>query len=240
MWHARSGIVPRVVESGPGGEESRRPHMQRRKRCRTRARRAGGYPAWSRSRSACSPRPGTTGSPRSGSGSGGPARQTWPGCAPRGTRLPAGTGRRMRRRSGSCWTAWDPREGQPRCARCPDRDGGAAPARPSAPPAASRPRRSSPRPQRGQQLRLPPGTSRQISHFGHEPRSCSTPAQVQASRTSCRGCGCQRARHHGPACALTLAVGDAVAVRRVLTSGAAAPTGKRPRTFPERPEREPR
>jgi len=42
---------------------------------------------------------------RSGSGSGGPARQTWPGCAPRGTRSPAGTGRRMRRRSGSCWTA---------------------------------------------------------------------------------------------------------------------------------------
>ena len=79
------------------------------RRCLTRARRKGGstrWPAWSRSRSARSPRPGTTGSPRSGSGSGGPARRTWPGCAPRGTRSPAGTGRRMRRRSGSCWTAW--------------------------------------------------------------------------------------------------------------------------------------
>src|SRR6201995_4651798 len=41
-----------------------------------------------------------------GSGSGGPARRTWPGCAPRGTRSAAGTGHRMRRRSGSCWTAW--------------------------------------------------------------------------------------------------------------------------------------
>ena len=33
-------------------------------------------------------------------------RQTWPGCALRGTRSRAGTGRRMRRRSGSCWTVW--------------------------------------------------------------------------------------------------------------------------------------
>ena len=41
---------------------------------------------------------------RSGSGSGGPARRTWPGCAPRGTRSRAGTGRRMRRRSGWSWT----------------------------------------------------------------------------------------------------------------------------------------
>jgi hypothetical protein len=36
----------------------------------------------------------------------GPARPTWPGCAPRGTRSPAGTGRRMRKRSGWSWTAW--------------------------------------------------------------------------------------------------------------------------------------
>ena len=47
-----------------------------------------------------------TGSPRSGSGSAGRARRTWPGCARRGTRWPTGTGSRMRRRSGSCWTAW--------------------------------------------------------------------------------------------------------------------------------------
>jgi len=47
------------------------------RRCRARARRGGGstrWPAWSRSRSARLPRPGTTGSPRSGSGSGGLAR----------------------------------------------------------------------------------------------------------------------------------------------------------------------
>ena len=75
----------------------------------TRARRGGGStrrPAWSRSRCAPSPQPGTTGSPRSGSGSGGPVRRTWPGCTPRGIRWPAGTGPRMRRRSGWCWTAW--------------------------------------------------------------------------------------------------------------------------------------
>ena len=29
-----------------------------------------------------------------------------PAAAPRGTRSPDGTGHRMRRRSGSCWTAW--------------------------------------------------------------------------------------------------------------------------------------
>ena len=41
-----------------------------------------------------------------GSGSGGPASRTWPGCAPRGTRWQAGTRVPMRRRSGSCWTGW--------------------------------------------------------------------------------------------------------------------------------------
>jgi len=35
------------------------------------------WPAWSRLRSARSPHPGLTGSQRSGSRSGGPARQTW-------------------------------------------------------------------------------------------------------------------------------------------------------------------
>jgi len=33
-------------------------------------------------------------------------RPTWPACTPRGTRSPAGTGHRMRRRSGWSWTAW--------------------------------------------------------------------------------------------------------------------------------------
>ena len=76
---------------------------------------------------------------------------------------------------------------------------------------------------------------------GTSPDHAQPQLQVQASPTSCRGCGCQRARHHSPACALTLAVGDAVAVRRVLASGRpAAPTEKHPRTFPERPERGPR
>ena len=50
----------------------------------------------------------TTGSPRSGSGSTAPARRTWPGCARRGIRSPGGTGRRMRRRSGWCWTVLTP------------------------------------------------------------------------------------------------------------------------------------
>ena len=76
---------------------------------------------------------------------------------------------------------------------------------------------------------------------GTSPDHAQPQLQVQASHTSCRDRGCQRARHHGPAGALTLAVGDAVAVRRVLASGKpAAPTGKHPRTFPERPERGPR
>ena len=36
------------------------------------------------------------------------ARRTWPGCALRGTRSPAGTGHRTRRRSGWSWTALTP------------------------------------------------------------------------------------------------------------------------------------
>jgi hypothetical protein len=67
------------------------------------------WPAWSRSPSARSPRPGTTGSPRSASGSGGLARPAWPGCGPRGTRSPAGTGRRSENDRG--------RAGPPRPAR---------------------------------------------------------------------------------------------------------------------------
>ena len=77
------------------------------KRYLTRARGRGGstcWPARSRSRSARSPLPGTTGSPRPGSESGRLARRAGP-AAPVGPRSLAGTGRRMRRRSGSCWTA---------------------------------------------------------------------------------------------------------------------------------------
>jgi DDE_Tnp_1-associated len=33
-------------------------------------------------------------------------RPTWPACTPRGTRSRAGTGHRMRKRSGWSWTAW--------------------------------------------------------------------------------------------------------------------------------------
>jgi hypothetical protein len=88
VWRARvalSRVGARVVESGPGGENLAASTWRRWKRCRTRARHKGGstrWPAWSRSRSAHSPLPGTTGSPRSGSGSGGRVGQTWPGCAP--------------------------------------------------------------------------------------------------------------------------------------------------------------
>ena len=100
--------LSRVVESGPGGEDL-----------------APG--AWQRLEALpdpCSPQrriyplacliaiavcafttAGNDGSPRSSSGSNASAGQIWPGCAPRGTRSPAGTGRRMTRRSGSCWTA---------------------------------------------------------------------------------------------------------------------------------------
>jgi hypothetical protein len=103
QWHCRAWLSPvltaRIWPRGRGSGW---------KRGLTRARRKGGStrcPAWSRSRSARSPLRGTTGSPRSGSESGGPGRRTWPGCALRGIRLPAGTGHRMRRRSGWCWTA---------------------------------------------------------------------------------------------------------------------------------------
>jgi hypothetical protein len=112
-----------VMELRPGLKDVRRPAelmhayitlsllagLRSWRRCRTRARAGGGsarWPAWSRSRCARSPRPGTTGLPRSGSGSGGLARRTWRGCGRRGIRWRAGTARRMRRRSGSCWTAW--------------------------------------------------------------------------------------------------------------------------------------
>jgi hypothetical protein len=108
-WHCRawgrawSNPVPPVARSWPRGRG------RSWRRCLTRVLRGGGstrWPAWSRSRCARSPRPGTTGSPRSASGSSAPARPTWPGCAPRGIRWRAGTGCRMRRRSGSSWTAW--------------------------------------------------------------------------------------------------------------------------------------
>jgi len=97
-----------VVESGPGGEDLAAGTWQRLEALpdpRSPHGRITRWPAWSRSRSARSPPRGTTGSPRLASGSGGLARKTWPACALRGTRSPAGTGRRMRRRSGSCWPA---------------------------------------------------------------------------------------------------------------------------------------
>jgi hypothetical protein len=106
---ALSRVGARVAGSGPGGQDLAAGMWQRLEALPDRARRKGGstrWPVWSRSRSARSPRPGMTGSPRSGSGSGGPARRTWPGCGLRGIRSPAGTGRRMRRRSGWSWTAW--------------------------------------------------------------------------------------------------------------------------------------
>ncbi len=108
---ALSRVGARVVESGPGGEGLAPLRGSDWKRCLTHARRRAGstrWPAWLRSRSARSPRPGMTGSLRSGSGSSAPTGQIWPGCAPRGTRWPAGTGHRMRRRSGCSWTVLTP------------------------------------------------------------------------------------------------------------------------------------
>ena len=94
VWRARNGIVARGgargrVRSGRGDVPRGRGSGWRR--CRIRARRRGGstrWPAWSRSRSALLLLPGTTGSPRSGSGSGEPGRRIWPGCALRGIRSP--------------------------------------------------------------------------------------------------------------------------------------------------------
>jgi hypothetical protein len=104
---AVSRCGPRTWPRKPGGGW---------KRYLTRARRRGGstcWPARSRSRSARSPLPGTTGSQGPGSELGRLARRAGP-AAPVGPRSLAGTGRRMRRRSGSCWTRLDP----PRSRRC--------------------------------------------------------------------------------------------------------------------------
>ena len=106
---ALSRVGARVVESGPDGENLAAGAWQRLEALPDpRSPRGRVYPlaCLVAIASARSPQPGTTGSPRSGSGSGGPARRTWPGCALRGTRSPAGTGRRMRRRSGWSWTGW--------------------------------------------------------------------------------------------------------------------------------------
>src|SRR5258708_3235643 len=54
------------------------------------------------------------GSPRSGNGPDEPARRTWPACELHGIRSAAGTGHRMRRRSGWSWTGLTPEPSPPR------------------------------------------------------------------------------------------------------------------------------
>ena len=144
-----------------------------------RARRRGGstrWPAWSRSRSARSPLPGTTGSPRSGSGSGGLARQTWPGCAPRGTRSLAGTGRRMRKRSGWCWTAWTR---EPRPGPCSGRARAIAGAR------AGRPRPACAATVRGASSTKARGLLRLLSAGSGQFLRCSSKNAMMRRRASC-------------------------------------------------------
>ena len=102
---ALSRVGARVVESGPGGQGLAAGAWQRLEALPDpRSPQGRMYPlACLIAVALCAfTAAGTTGSPRSGSGSGAPASKTWPGCVPRGTRSLAGTGRRMRRRSGSC------------------------------------------------------------------------------------------------------------------------------------------
>ena len=101
VWHARRGIVPRGCargRSGPDGENLAAGVWQRLEALPDpRSPQGQIYPlACLIAIAVCaSPPPGMSGSLRSGSGSGGPARPTWPSFALRGIRSGASTGRRI-------------------------------------------------------------------------------------------------------------------------------------------------
>ena len=100
---------------------------------------------------------------------------TCPGCAPRGTRSPAGAVRRMRKRSGSCWAA---------STRAPGP--GPAPARPARPPPL---RRVIP----SQRARLPcPARRPAGKNAGPRPVKGTGPGRQDLPR------GPPRRRHPGP------------------------------------------
>ena len=84
---ALSGVGARVVESGPDGQDLRAGTWQRLEALPDpRSPQGRIYPlACLIAVAVCAfTAAGTTGSPRSGSGSAGPASKTWPGCAPLG------------------------------------------------------------------------------------------------------------------------------------------------------------